>query len=248
MDIKYCGITATKNRHSCLERLVTCFLKQDYAGQTTLVIFNNAPSPLKLDASLKNIPNKKIILVNNHISYVTKSPYTNLGDIYLDLMIHVPKDTDVISVMDDDDIFLYNYVSQGVEGFNKAGEMGKVAYKPKKSFYKDSAGLHFAENVFEPSIFVDYEHVMNYGFNQTNVDSHHKWLNPLVENDGIFVDPAGIPTFIYDWSGQIPTFKTSGNPNNPQNFQNYANWSKDVGDGIISPISDEAYNYYTKLQ
>lgn len=247
MITKYCAITATKNRHTCLERVVTCFIKQDYEGDSTLLIYNNSSVPLELSPSLVYPKNKSIWLINNHIDYTTKKPYTNLGSIYMDALLHIPQGVDVVSFMDDDDIFLPHYVSSGVKGWEKAKKEGKLAYKPKRSYYKDSRGITMAENVLEPSIFVDAVHLKKHGFNETNVDSHHKWLSPLVSEDKILVDGSGVPTFIYDWSGNIPVWKTSGDPNNPKNFENYANWSQDVGDGIISSISEKDYINYTRI-
>lgn len=242
-------ITATKNRHTHLEKLVRCFLEQDYEGQHTLLIYNNAVEKQTLD-KIELPSNKKIILINNNTDLTTKNPYTVLGTIYNDIIHHIDWEImlkninpTVINHMDDDDFYLPNHLSQGVKGYLKGGKKG---YKPAKSFYKDLNGTQLASNVLEPSIFVEWKHIKSYGYLATNADSHHKWLKALVDNDQLFVDQEGTPTFIYDWSGQIPTWKTSGDPNNPNNFNNYTNFSKDCGDQIITPISKE--NYYSLLK
>ena len=91
------------------------------------------------------------------------------------------------------------------------------------------------------------EHVKKHGFSLETTAQHLKWVNPLVYENQIFVDSNGKPTYICDWSQEIPTFKTSGNPSNPENFNNYADWSKDIGDGIITPCSDSWAKHYYKI-
>lgn len=234
--MKIIGITATKGRHTHLEKLVGCFVNQDYVGDHTLLIYNNHEVEQQLWEGHLQLPsNKHIILINSPKHLQTGKDYTSLGEIYNDILflISTLEDKyDIINHMDDDDTFLPNHFSEGVRGYLA----GKVkAYKPAQSYYQDKNGLSLAQNVLEPSIFVSYEHVKHYGYHDRNVDLHHKWLKPLNDNGEIFVDPNGKPTFIYDWSGQIPTWKTSGDPGNPENFKNYASFSQDIGDKIITP-------------
>lgn len=239
--MKLLAICATKNRHTHLEKLVRCFLEQDYEGDATLLIYNNGLNTLEIDDNSPS--NRRIILVNNYIDKETKKPYTNLGSIYNDILSYVPEDIDVVTHMDDDDIYLPSHFRLGVEGLEKGG---LLAYKPLHSYYLDSRGLHLANNVMEPSIFVMYNHLKEHGYNKTNVDIHHKWLRPLVDSKQISVDKEGQATFIYDWSGKIPTFKTSGFGNVDIVFEMYASRSRDLGDGKITPM--EQSNYYSLLK
>lgn len=240
--LKVCLITATKNRHKQLERVVRFALDQTYDNYVHL-IYNNSSSSQRLNT---NLPKDKFILINNHISLKDKRPYLNLGEIYNDVIKFIPTDVDLVSFMDDDDIYLTNHIEEGVKGYLKGG---KKAYKPQKSYFKQSGGrLDLVENTLEPSIFVEAKHIIDYGFGDESVAHHHKWLTPLVRDGQIFVDPDGEPTYVCDWSQEIGTFKTSGDPYNPQNFNNYARTSKDIGDGIITPCSPSWGEHYRRIK
>lgn len=238
--MKVCLITATKNRHQQLERVVRFSFNQTVDNWVHL-IYNNSNTPLRLNT---NLPSEKYILINKSLFSKTNKPYTTLGDIYTDVLQYIPEECDVINFMDDDDIFLPNHVEEGIKGLEKGG---LLAYKPSHSYFKQISGVSLAQNTLEPSIFVKTSHVKEFGFSSETTAQHLQWVNPLLYNNQIFVDTAGIPTYICDWSQQIPTFKTSGDPNNPQNFQNYTNWSQDKGDGIITPCSNSRAKLYYKL-
>jgi glycosyltransferase involved in cell wall biosynthesis len=238
---KICLITATKNRSSNLKRVVRFILDQTYDNYIHL-IYNNSTTPLRLN---NNLSGEKFIIVNNFANLVSKKPYTTLGEIYNDAIKFVPEDVKLITFADDDDIYLENHVEEGVKGYLRGR---KKAYKPRKSYYKQKGGrVSLVDNILEPSIFVEADHVKKYGFGVENVAQHHQWLNPLIVNKEIFVDD-GKPTYICDWSQDISTFKTSGNPMNPDNFKNYEKYSTDVGDGIITPCSKTWADYYRKIK
>lgn len=226
--MKVCAITATCGRHSCLERSIRFFLDQDYA-EKTLLIYQNSIVFQRLNS---NTP-KNVILINQCRNSANQ-PYTCLGEIYNDAINHVPVDTDVLIFWDDDDIFLPNHMSEGIKGLQRGG---KKAYKPARSIYKEKENLVLVSNTLEPSMFVQFSHIKKYGFKNTTSDQHLSWIEPLVRDSDIFVDPEGIPTYICDWSQEIGTFKTSGNPYHDHNFSNYRSHSVDHGDGIITPIS-----------
>lgn len=236
--MKVAVITATAGRHRCIERSVRFFLDQDYADCYQL-IFQNSPTEQRLNT---NIPHGKIILVNQSWNSENGQPYKNLGEIYRDAVKHLLPETDVVSMFDDDDIFLPNHISEGVKGLLRCG---KTAYKPQYSYYKDRGRFVKMVNTFEPSIFVKTEHILKYGFSDKTTEQHLQWVDALIANNDICSDPDGPSTLIYDWSQQIPTFKTSGNAANPKNFDNYRKASQDHGDGIITPVSKkEAESFY----
>lgn len=237
--MKVCLITATKNRHKQIERLVRFALNQTHDNFIHL-IYNNSKESLTLDESLDD----RFVLVNNPNDLETGEGYKNLGAIYRDALTYVPEDVEVINFMDDDDVFLPDHIEQGLKGLEKGG---KKAYKPQKSYYKGASKSLLVENVLEPSVFVYANHVRQHGFSLETTAQHLQWLNPLVYDQEIFVDPEGKPTYICDWSHDIPTYKTSGDPHNPQNFNNYDNWSQDKGDGIITPCSNSWAEHYYKV-
>lgn len=238
--LKVCLITATKNRHRHIERLVRFVLNQTYQNFIHL-IFNNSTNALSLDPCLDK---NKFLLINNSVSTITGNSYTSLGEIYNDILKFIPEDVDVINFMDDDDVFFPDHIEEGIRGLEKCG---KLAYKPQKSWYKTRTSLQLAENVMEPSIFIKKDHILKYGFSHETTAQHMQWLKPLLIGRNICSDPEGKPTYICDWSQEIPTFKTSGNPSNPQNFKNYEEFSKDIGDGIISPCSESWAEHYLKI-
>ncbi len=238
--LKVCLLTCTKNRNKHIKRLVRFILDQTYTNFVH-IIFNNSTTDIRLN---ENLPKDKFILVNNSKSLSTRKPYTTLGEIYNDAIRFIPEDAKLVNFTDDDDIYLEDHVQEGVDGYIRGG---LKAYKPRKSWYKHRNGMDLVENVLEPSIFVEVEHVKKYGFGLESVAQHHKWLNPLVINKEIFVDD-GKPTYICDWSGEIGTFKTSGNPHNVNNFKNYDKNTQDIGDSIITPCSKSWADHYRKIK
>jgi glycosyltransferase involved in cell wall biosynthesis len=237
--LKVCLLTCTKNRHIQLERVVRFVLNQTYSNWVHL-IYNNSQSELKLDTSL---PTDKFILVNNFLNLTTGKPYKTLGEIYNDAITFIPKDVDLVNFMDDDDIYLPNHVEEGVKGYIRSG---LKAYKPKKSYFKHGKGIDLMDNVLEPSIFIQASHIKEYGFGDESVAHHHKWLRPLELQSQIISDKDGVPTYICDWSQEIPTYKTSGNPSNPRNFEVYSEYTRDIGDGIITPCLESIANQYCR--
>lgn len=230
-------ITATKGRHSYLERVVACMLSQDYKGKFYNLIYNNHPQSQILSPAL---PVDKFILVNNSKNLSTGEPYNIVGDVFTDILHYIPEDVEIVNFADDDDLFLPSHISEGVRGMQRGG---RTAYKPTYSWFKTKAGIQKAQNTLEPSIFVKRSYLDKTGFHRENVTYHQKWIDTLSEKGDIFVDD-GPSTLIYDWS--VSVFKISGDPNNPRNFDRHKQYSNDSGDGVISPISQEELEKYTK--
>lgn len=256
--MKVTAIMATCGRHHLAERSLRFFLDQehnpnkDHKDIFSLLIFNNSPITIDLDKDSLWDGNvgkyMSVHLVNQHISDRTGEPYTNLGDIYNDAIKHVSDTTDLIVHWDDDDIFLPNHLYEGINGYEKANTFSKDAYKPAKSYYRHPRGIELMSNTLEPSIFVDFSHVLKHGYSTSTTDQHLQWVNPLVYEQKILVDDSGTPTLIYNWGDtDIPTFKTSGNAGHPNNFNNYRNFSQDHGDRILTPWSKEDVQKYYDL-
>lgn len=237
-NIKVAWLTCTKGRHSLLERNLRFFLNQDYENKV-MIIFNNSPITQRL-GSFDGEEN--VILINQHVNSITKLDYDNLGAIYNDAIDHIPEDVMLLNMADDDDCFMPNHLSAGVEGYLRAKEQGLRAYKPRFSYYHHAGGIVPVANVMEPSIFVEMDHIRIHGFHNNTKNQHHKWLDAL--GSDILVEENGKKTLIYDWNNHVPTWKTSGDPDNPSNFLNYSENSQDHGDGIITPWHsvDQYYN------
>ena len=257
--MKILCITATKNRHTHLEKLVRSFLDQDFTGDAILLIFNNSVIPLTLDKF--PIPsNRTILLFNQHISSITERPYENVGDIFKDALLQfvtIYKDTEgivfdpkdplsdyLVTHMDDDDYFLPNHLTAGHDGVMRSR---RSAYKPKFSYYRDKNGVSKASNTFESSIFVFLPLLLQHGYHSTNVTYHHKWLDAVTNMDELEIDPNGPSTYIYDWSGSIPTYKTSGSGKEFDTFKTYDQHSLDFGDSIITPANESVAEEFKKL-
>lgn len=239
--LKTLAITATCGRHRCIERSIKMFLDQTYANKH-LLIFQNSEVYQELD---KSVPKDLVTLVNQHLDSRTNKPFKTLGGIYMNILDHIPKDVDVIHFQDDDDLFLKTHIEKGIEGLLR----GKLkAYKPAKSWFRHGSGINLMSNTLEPSIFVYKDVILENGFWERTSDQHLKWVDYLVYNAQIYVDPDGEPTLIYNWGDKdIPTFKTSGNAGKPGNFENYRSFSKEHGDKVITPVSDKEINEYYKL-
>ena len=243
MPLKICCVTCTAGRFSCLRRNVRMFLEQDYPNAIQL-IYQNSPNYLQLDSS---IPSEKVIIVNNYLDLQTGKRYETLGAIYRDALTFIPEDVNIINHFDDDDFFLPQHISKGIEGIIQSG---KTAYKAKKSIFLQRGLLPIlTENVMEPSIFVVKEHVQKYGYGQETSAQHLQWVDPLIRKEQLFSDPYGTPTLAYNWNALgEEVFKTSGNSKNPENFKNYHNYSQDYGQGILSPVSkEEIQEFYNKI-
>ena len=242
--VKITCITATCGRHHLMERSLRFFLNQNYdtgnVSSATLLIFNNSVVPQRLVDSnefrAELGATKFVKVLNQFKDSSTGKPYRTLGGIYNDALKHVDEQCDVISHWDDDDIFKPNHIDEGIKGLIKAEKLGKIAYKPKQSFFRHEKGIDLMENVLEPSIFVKAQHIRNFGYSLETTAQHLQWVQPLVSAGLILSDPEGIPTLIYNWGDtDIPTFKTSGNPGHIYNFENYRNFSQDHGDQILTP-------------
>lgn len=233
------SIMGTCARHKSLERAVRAFIEQDYEGEHNLFIHNNSEIPLELD---KSISNKNIYLWNNHIDTTSGKKYSNLGAIYKDSLKFLENNEEfIINYFDDDDVALPNHISEGVKGYLRAKEMGLEAYKPLYSYYRHHRGIEKMNNTMEPSMFISSKWIEKYGFRETTGDQHLEWVEPLVYGSKILVDSNGKSTYIYNWGDDYEAWKTSGDGSNPENFNNYRKYSKDYGDGIISPSNKEDY-------
>jgi hypothetical protein len=231
------AICATCGRFSCLKRSLALFIDQDYIGEHTLLIFNNSEVPYTIELP-ELLKNKHVILINNHLNSKTGIPYSSLGEIYNDVRNFWPDEVEVVYSHDDDDLYLPNHLSEGVKGLHRCG---KLAYKPKYSWFKHSGGVELMENTLEPSIFVNAKFLKEVGYRDgINVSSHLSWVEELLRRDEICSDPEGIPTLLYTW-GTDPVYKTSGAGETPTNFENYRRFSTDFGNKVVSPAARLSY-------
>lgn len=225
------AITCTRGRHSLLEKTLGYILSQDYKHLLYYVIFNNSPTIQEL-AEDYSTPNKKIILVNQYQYSQTQAPYTSMDQIFSDAMLYVPRETEVVTFFDDDDVFLPSHISEGMKGYYEAKARGKLAYKPYYSLIQTKEGIEKIHNMAEPSFFVNKKHIDKYGFNSHSSAYHHQWINPLLLDNLLHSPIEGASTFIYQWVGGV--FHISGDGENPDNLKRHNDRELDEGDGIIT--------------
>lgn len=233
------SIVTTYNRNTCLQRAIRFFLEQDYTGNHTMLIFNSGVETSLPDLQLPS--NKDIYLVNKNISDKTNKAFTSVGQKHREAFEagYDYADFDIVTHSDVDDIFFPNHISEGVKGMQKAYSMNKLGYKPKKSYCRVGNKILLNENVYEPSMFIDVEFILDNKHLDNNVKYHDGWLLPLVQSNKLLVDEEGKPTFCYDWSGQIPVYKMSGRPDDALNFALSQSTEVDTGNGLTEPITKE---------
>lgn len=239
------GLCCTYGRHTVLERLVKSFIDQDYKGSHTLLIYNNSPVEQRLhDIDLPE--NKKITLINNSKDLSTGESYSSTGAVFRDALNFIPDSCEIVAIMDDDDIYLPEHITKGVDGIKRAKKLGKKVYKPYYSYFKTSKGIELQHNNMEPSSFILTDYIKEKGFKLTSVDYHDGWLQDAKDNNLLYIDPQGEPTFIYDWSGEFKVHKISGDMFNPENFRNHLIYSGDHGDNVLTPWNDSQIKPYYK--
>lgn len=196
------GLTCTNGRFSYLKRLLTCFLNQDYENKS-LLIFNNAHIPIEIE----NFP--QVNLINNYLDYNTGELYDNVGSIYRDALTHITDDVELVSIMDDDDIFLPNHFFRAEQIFVKHDHV-KV-WKPGKYFYKDFDGITLGEtdNNLEGACVIDRAFLVDTGFHLSSLEYNLKWLNRASMTNSLFIDRDALPSFCYDVS-QVDVVHTGG--------------------------------------
>lgn len=242
-----CLITCFHGRHYHTERVLRCFLNQDYEGGITLLLYNNCKIPQQLD-DIKLPKNRHIILINNHIDLQTKQEYTNVGDIFRDAITFVPKECDVISFFDSDDIFLLNHVSEGVKGIKEAYKNRQLAYKPYFSYYLYGDNqVEKSHNNMEPSVFCNKNFIEKEGFFPLQASYHQKWLNKLHQENLIHVPKDGVSTFLYCWEKGHGNHKISGAGDGEDNFKAHREKEIESGDGVLTPAKQEIIQKYYNL-
>jgi|SRR5882757_394437 len=238
-DLKIVCLCLSAGRHFCLERSVSFFLDQDYPNKH-LIIYQNSSVPQKLDDS---IDTSLVTLINNNIFSETGEPYTNLGDIHNDAIKHIPEDADVVNFFDDDDINAKYFIYEGIQGYKRAVEAGKKAFKPRTCIFRSMGKMEPVQNILEGSWFVSAKYIKESKFiSGVNVSHHHGWCNGLIAAQDFLSDDFSEPDYVYCWGEEeVPVYKTSGAGETWNNFANYHRFSQDHGDGVISRMNVDKY-------
>lgn len=233
--MKATALMCTYGRHFFLERSVRMFLEQDYENKH-LVIFQNSPVFQTMHQEYPNV------------TLVNQTGFDTVGDVFEEAIKHIPDDTDLVFVWDDDDIYFRNHLSNGVAGIKKYNKLG---YKPKYSLFKDAGEISVISNTLEATWALKKELLLNVGFSKYNFsDSHQAWVTYCFENDEVYEDEESPITFCYTWRNPegvvVHTSSIESHPNSKQ--IHHAN-SSDHGDRVITPCSVEYLNgLYAELK
>ena len=225
-------VCTTYRRFTCVERIIAQFYAQNYPN-IELIIFNtDTEYPL-----VKGFTDDRVVVINNDIDYQTKFQYTNRGQICRDAITHATGDYFMLA--DDDDIYLPWHIQQAVD---KIEEVGKDAWKPQKSFFRNGRNLELAQNIMEASVIVKMERIREIGF-RTDITGMEglSWYTQLRDEKQLDENyKEYIPSYCFNWSDppHIAGHKQSGDINNPNNFEEHKTRSTDYATSSLSNTYD----------
>jgi glycosyltransferase involved in cell wall biosynthesis len=222
---KVSAVCCTYGRFKCVERVMNCFLAQDYPNKELIIYNTDTDSPYDVGQSIHSIT-----IVNRSIDSVTNEPYTNVGAIRRDALMFATGD--YVVTWDDDDIFLPHFMSQAI---NRMAETGLPSFKPEKSFFYSGDNLRLVMNTLEASVVASIDLVRKYGYLLETGKEGLAWYTKMRDNKELDEhDTNYIPSYCFNWNdGQEMNapHKQSGDIDNPNNFNNHKEASRDAVDG-----------------
>ena len=222
---KISAVCCTYGRFKCVERVMNCFLAQDYPNKELIIYNTDTSSPYDVAQSIFNIT-----IVNCQNDSITQQPYTNVGAIRRDALMFATGD--YVVTWDDDDIFLPHFMSQAI---NRMAETGLPSFKPEKSFFYSGDNLRLVMNTLEASVVSSMDLVRKYGYLLETGKEGLAWYTKMRDNKELDEhDTHYIPSYCFNWNdGQEMNapHKQSGDIDNPNNFDNHKEQSLDKVDG-----------------
>jgi len=222
---KISAVCCTYGRFKCVERVMNCFLAQDYPNKELIIYNTDTSSPYNVGQS-----SFAITIVNCQNDSITQKPYTNVGAIRRDALMFATGD--YVVTWDDDDIFLPHFMSQSI---NRMAETGLPSFKPEKSFFYSGDNLRLVMNTLEASVVASMDLVRKYGYLLETGKEGLAWYTKMRDNKQLDEhDTYYIPSYCFNWNdGQEmeAPHKQSGDIDNPNNFNNHKEASKDSVNG-----------------
>ena len=222
---KISAVCCTYGRFKCVERVMNCFLAQDYPNKELIIYNTDTSSPYNVGQS-----SFAITIVNCQNDSITQQPYTNVGAIRRDALMFATGD--YVVTWDDDDIFLPHFMSQAI---NRMAETGLPSFKPEKSFFYSGDNLRLVMNTLEASVVASMDLVRKYGYLLETGKEGLAWYTKMRDNKQLDEhDTYYIPSYCFNWNdGQEmeAPHKQSGDIDNPNNFNNHKEASKDLVNG-----------------
>ena len=221
---KISAVCCTYGRFKCVERVMNCFLAQDYPNKELIIYNTDISSPYNVCQS------SFATIVNCQNDSITQQPYTNVGAIRRDALMFATGD--YVVTWDDDDIFLPHFMSQAI---NRMAETGLPSFKPEKSFFYSGDNLRLVMNTLEASVVSSMDLVRKYGYLLETGKEGLAWYTKMRDNKQLDEhDTYYIPSYCFNWNdGQEmeAPHKQSGDIDNPNNFDNHKEASKDLVNG-----------------
>ena len=233
---KVSAVCCTYGRFECVQRVINCYIAQDYPNKELIIYNTDADNPY-IDYDCKLLP-YNIMIINRSTDFLTKEPYTNVGAIRRDALQFA--EADYVVTWDDDDIFLPHFMRQGID---RIKETGLPSFKPQMSFFYSGDYLRLVRNTLEASVIADISKIREYGYLLHSGKEGLAWYTKMRDNKELNEnDTYYIPSYCFNWNdGQKmkAPHKQSGDINNPQNFENHKNHSFDKVNGRRVEIYNE---------
>jgi glycosyltransferase involved in cell wall biosynthesis len=230
------AVCCTYGRFECVQRVINCFIAQDYPNKE-LIVYNTDEENPYVDYDCRLLP-YNIVIINRGIDFITKEPYTNVGAIRRDALQFA--EGDYVVTWDDDDIFLPHFMRQGID---RIKETGLPSFKPQMSFFYSGDYLRLVRNTLEASVIVDINKVREYGYLLHSGKEGLGWYTKLRDNKELNEnDNYYIPSYCFNWNDgrqMKAPHKQSGDIDNPKNFENHKIHSQDKVNGRKIEIFDE---------
>lgn len=250
---KVSAICCTYKRFECVERVLNCYLAQDYTNKELIIYNTDVESPYEADLKSYGVTiiNCDTDLESNENGQST--PYTSVGAIRRDALKFAKGD--YVVTWDDDDIFLPWFMRQAIDRIN---DTGLPSFKPEQSFFY-SGHLRLVRNTLEASVVADIKKVREYGYLLETGKEGLGWYTKLRDNRELNEhDTHYLPAYCFNWndgSEMKAPHKQSGDIDNPDNFENHkANsidpvngrilsvWSKEKMERVYQPYNDFILN------
>jgi glycosyltransferase involved in cell wall biosynthesis len=209
----------TLGRNRVVQRAITCFLHQTYPNRE-LVILNQNPVPMTF-----NLPQVRVINVCH--------PYESVYAVYEVAMTYA--DGELLNFWDDDDVRFPWFLEEVIS--NKTKKAAKT-----REFWTVYGGRFLrTENIIEPAVVVDLNHVKEYGFDKLPTIIHMSWHQPLIDSNELELIPAYLPGFVYVFGEPGSQWHISGDRNQQHSFDTYIRQNRDYGDGKYVPVDMKAW-------
>ena len=233
---KVSAVCCTYGRFECVQRVINCYIAQDYPNKELIIYNTDVDSPY-VDYGCKLLP-YGILIINRDTDFLSKEPYTNVGAIRRDALQFA--EGDYVVTWDDDDIFLPHFMRQGID---RIQQTGLPSFKPEMSFFYSGDNLRLVRNTLEASIVADINKVREYGYLLHSGKEGLAWYTRMRDNKELNEhDKYYVPSYCFNWNdGQQmkAPHKQSGDIDNPRNFDNHKMHSQDKVNGRTIEIYNE---------